>query len=97
MTDLRLLKRHVQDALDTAVRNRNQFPQAAVNWADLSCRGVSECRTDGEAMPVIVVLIEEADPVGNEDLQEFLLEELERRGWGFNRCFSPALEINFEW
>ena len=61
MTDLRLLKRHVQDALDTAVRNRNQFPQAAVNWADLSCRGVSECRTDGEAMPVIVVLIEEAD------------------------------------
>lgn len=63
----------------------------AINWGDLGCTDVQECRSVHDNYATVTVTIEEASPDGNNELREYMYEKLMTKFPGI------AFEINTEW
>jgi hypothetical protein len=87
MIDLTPIYHYANDILGEADPNEID---GAINWGDLGCTDVQECRSVHDNYTTVTVTIEEADP-SNQELRQYVYERLTEKFPGVQ------FEINTEW
>lgn len=87
MIDLQPIYNYANEVLEQA---DPEEIDGAINWGDLTCTDVQECRSV-HGSHTVTVTIEEASPDGNSELREYMYERLTEKFPGVQ------FEINTEW
>lgn len=88
MIDLQPIYEYANELLEQA---DPEEIDGAINWGDLACTDVQECRSVHDNYATVTVTVEEASPDGNSELREYMYERLIEKFPGI------AFEINTEW
>lgn len=87
MLDLKPIYDYANEVLD---KLDPHYVEGAINWGDLSCTDVEECRSVHDNFTTVRVTIEEADP-NNPELCEYMY------GMLVTKFDGVAFDVRTEW